>query len=80
MGHQMRLLVFPARIVGDQGNGEGDDEQESSRRAVLLLSAFAQGATLMTGVANVDPRRSEPGNRPSSTILLDRLDARSLGR
>ncbi|HET9810458.1 MAG TPA: glucose-6-phosphate isomerase [Sphingomicrobium sp.] len=45
----------------------------------LLLNAFAQGAALMSGSESDDPHRRTPGNRPSSTILLDRLDARSLG-
>ncbi|MGN6155886.1 MAG: glucose-6-phosphate isomerase [Sphingomicrobium sp.] len=45
----------------------------------LLLNAFAQGAALMRGRRSDDPERREQGNRPSSTILLDRLDARSLG-
>src|SRR5206468_12869241 len=44
-----------------------------------LLNAFAQGAALMQGKASDDPQRSYPGNRPSTTILLDRLDARALG-
>ena len=33
----------------------------------------------MQGRSSDDPQRSYPGNRPSSTILLERLDARSLG-
>ncbi len=33
----------------------------------------------MQGRAADDPQRSYAGNRPSATILLDRLDARSLG-
>ena len=33
----------------------------------------------MRGQPSDDPHRNYPGNRPSSTILLDRLDARSLG-
>jgi glucose-6-phosphate isomerase len=45
----------------------------------LLLNAFAQGAALMSGRDSDDPHRRYAGNRPSSTILLDRLDARSLG-
>ena len=45
----------------------------------LLLNAFAQGAALMGGRSSEDPHRSYPGNRPSSTVLLDKLDARSLG-
>ncbi|WP_298674379.1 glucose-6-phosphate isomerase [uncultured Sphingomonas sp.] len=46
----------------------------------LLLNAFAQGAALMQGKANPgDPARAYPGDRPSSTLLLDQLDARTLG-
>ena len=46
----------------------------------LLLNAFAQGAALMKGKANPDdPARSYSGDRPSSTLLLDTLDARTLG-
>jgi glucose-6-phosphate isomerase len=33
----------------------------------------------MEGRASDDPQRSYAGNRPSATILLDRLDPRSLG-
>ena len=58
---------------------EGDDAQDPEHHRMLLLNAFAQGAALMQGRSSDDPQRSYPGNRPSSTILLDRLDARSLG-
>jgi glucose-6-phosphate isomerase len=33
----------------------------------------------MQGQSSGDPQRSYPGNRPSATILLNRLDPRSLG-
>jgi glucose-6-phosphate isomerase len=33
----------------------------------------------MTGRASNDPARDYPGDRPSVTILLDRLDPRTLG-
>ena len=46
---------------------------------LLLLNAFAQGAALMQGRQSDDRQRSYAGNRPSATVLLDRLDARSLG-
>ena len=57
----------------------------------LLSNCFAQGAALLRGrthaealpKAGNDPALAEaktfPGNRPSSTILLDRLDHRTLG-
>lgn len=56
----------------------GDTLAEEHHRQ-LLLNAFAQGAALMKGRANDDPARSYSGDRPSSTILLDVLDARTLG-
>jgi glucose-6-phosphate isomerase len=45
----------------------------------LLANCFAQGAALMAGRASDDPHRSYPGDRPSTTILLDRLDPATLG-
>jgi len=57
----------------------GDTLAEDHHRQ-LLLNAFAQGAALMKGKANPeDPARSYPGDRPSTTILLEDVDARSLG-
>ena len=57
----------------------GDTLAEDHHRQ-LLLNAFAQGAALMKGKANPeDLARSYPGDRPSTTILLDDVDARSLG-
>ncbi len=58
---------------------DGDDAQDPEHHRLLLLNAFAQGAALMQGRESEDPQRSYPGDRPSSTILLDRLDPRSLG-
>ena len=58
---------------------EGDDAQDPEHHRMLLLNAFAQGAALMQGQQSDDPQRSYPGNRPSATVLANRLDARSLG-
>jgi len=58
---------------------ESEDNQDPEHHRQLLLNAFAQGAALMQGRQSDDPQRSYPGNRPSTTILLDRLDARTLG-
>ncbi len=55
-----------------------DTLAEDHHRA-LLLNAFAQGAALMKGKHADDPARSYGGDRPSSTLLLDTLDARTLG-
>jgi glucose-6-phosphate isomerase len=58
---------------------EGDTLPEEHHKA-LLTSMFAQGAALMKGKKNPDDlARAYPGDRPSTTILLDTLDARTLG-
>ncbi|WP_343519395.1 glucose-6-phosphate isomerase [Sphingomonas sp.] len=56
----------------------GDSQSEDHHRQ-LLINAFAQGAALMAGRANDDAARAYPGDRPSTTILLDELDPRTLG-
>ena len=58
---------------------DGDDARDPGHHRLLLLNAFAQAAALMRGRASDDPHRNYAGNRPSTTILLDRLDARTLG-
>lgn len=58
---------------------EAEDTQDPGHHRLLLLNAFAQGSALMRGRASDDPHRSYAGNRSSTTILLDRLDARTLG-
>ncbi|MDE0877427.1 MAG: glucose-6-phosphate isomerase [Sphingomonas bacterium] len=59
---------------------EGGDTLAEDHHRQLLLNAFAQGAALMKGKPNPDdPARAYPGDRPSSTLLLDDLDARTLG-
>jgi glucose-6-phosphate isomerase len=73
--HQGTVLV-PVEFVAVR---EADDDQDPEHHRLLLLNAFAQGAALMQGRSSDDPQRSYPGNRPSATILLDRLDPRSLG-
>jgi len=73
--HQGTVLV-PVEFVSVS---EGDDAQDPEHHRLLLLNAFAQGAALMAGRASDDPQRSYAGNRPSATILLERLDPRTLG-
>ncbi|MEN2747855.1 glucose-6-phosphate isomerase [Sphingomonas sp. T9W2] len=58
---------------------EAGDTLDPAHHRQLLLNAFAQGAALMAGKKNDDPARAYAGDRPSSTILLKDLDARSLG-
>jgi glucose-6-phosphate isomerase len=69
-------LTIPVEFLAVR---EADDAQDPEHHRQLLLNAFAQGAALMQGKPSDDPQRAYPGNRPSTTILLDRLDARTLG-
>ena len=47
---------------------------------MLLANALAQSQALMQGRdGGREPHRHFPGNRPSTTLVLDRLGARSLG-
>jgi glucose-6-phosphate isomerase len=56
----------------------GHDLDDAHHRQ-LLGNCFAQGAALMAGKAHDDLARAYPGDRPSTTILLDQLDPRTLG-
>jgi glucose-6-phosphate isomerase len=58
---------------------EPGDRLDPDHHHQLLLNAFAQGAALMAGKASDDLARFYPGDRPSTTILLDRLDPATLG-
>ncbi|RYE03839.1 MAG: glucose-6-phosphate isomerase [Sphingomonadales bacterium] len=73
--HQGTHLV-PVEFVGviEPGDGLAEDHHRQ-----LLLNMFAQGAALMAGKHADDLARAYPGDRPSATLLLDRLDPRTLG-
>ena len=73
--HQGTVTV-PVEFVAA---AESEHSQADEHHRLLLLNAFAQGAALMQGRASDDPQRSYAGDRPSSTVLLERLDARALG-
>jgi glucose-6-phosphate isomerase len=73
--HQGTRLV-PVEFVAAVEPGHNQDE---AHHRALLTNCFAQGAALMAGKESDDPQRAYPGDRPSSTILLDRVDPASLG-
>ena len=55
-------------------------EASARQHRMLLANGLAQSQALMQGRASADePHRDFPGNRPSTTLLLDRLTPRSLG-
>lgn len=68
--------VVPVEFVAAIEPGDTLDPEHHRR---LLVNCFAQGAALMAGRASDDPHRFYPGDRPSTTILLDRLDPAALG-
>lgn len=45
----------------------------------LLANGLSQAKALAFGAEHADPHRAVPGNRPSTTIVLDRLDPARLG-
>jgi glucose-6-phosphate isomerase len=73
--HQGTRLV-PVEFVAAIEPGHALDE---AHHRALLVNCFAQGAALMAGKANADPARAYAGDRPSTTILLDRVDPARLG-
>ncbi len=58
---------------------EAGDTLDPEHHRQLMVNALAQGAALMAGQAHEDGARAYPGDRPSTTVLLERLDAHALG-
>ncbi|WP_374523796.1 glucose-6-phosphate isomerase [Sphingopyxis sp.] len=58
---------------------EPDHLLDDAHHDTLVANCIAQGAALMTGRTSEDGARAYPGNRPSTTILLDQVSPRSLG-
>lgn len=73
--HQGTHLV-PVEFIASKTPGSDLDPQH---HRTLLVNCFAQGAALMAGRENDDGARAYPGDRPSTTILLEDVDAHSLG-
>jgi glucose-6-phosphate isomerase len=73
--HQGTHLV-PVEFVAVTEPG---DTLDPAPHRQLLVNCFAQGAALMAGRPADDPNRAYPGDRPSTTILAERLDPRTLG-
>ena len=69
--------VIPVEFVAVVEPG---DNLDPAHHSTLLVNCFAQGAALMQGRANADdPARAYPGNRPSTTILIEELTPHALG-
>ena len=73
--HQGTHLV-PIEFIASIAPG---DQLDPEHHRLLLMNCFAQGAALMAGRASADPARAYPGDRPSTTVLVDDLDPATLG-
>jgi glucose-6-phosphate isomerase len=73
--HQGTHLV-PVDFIASIAPG---DALDPAHHRTLLMNCLAQGAALMAGKPSDDPARAYPGDRPSTTILVDDCDASALG-
>ncbi|MBH1992108.1 MAG: glucose-6-phosphate isomerase [Sphingomonadaceae bacterium] len=74
--HQGTILT-PVEFIASIEQGHALDP---AHHRALLVNCFAQGAALMQGKDNAaDPARAYPGNRPSTTILVDDVTPHILG-
>jgi glucose-6-phosphate isomerase len=58
---------------------EPDHVLDAAHHETLVANCIAQGAALMAGRASDDGARNYPGDRPSTTILLDQVSPHTLG-
>jgi len=72
--------VVPCDFVAVLKAAEADEQIAPGQQKLLAANAFAQGAALMHGRESADTHRRFSGNRPSTTIVLDRLTPFNLGR
>lgn len=72
--HQGTRIV-PVEFVGVRG-AVGND---TAAHEMLLANMFAQSAALALGRDSAEPHRRFPGNRPSTTVMLDELSPEALG-
>lgn len=73
--HQGTHLVPVEFIIARHPDHGLDDAHHET----LIANCIAQGAALMAGRDSDDGARHYPGDRPSTTILLDNVTPRSLG-
>ena len=73
--HQGTHLIPVEFIVSNMPGHDLDPQHHET----LLINCFAQGAALMAGRASEDGARNYPGDRPSTTILVDDVTPSTLG-
>ena len=69
--------VIPVDFIGLLG----DDLSSPEHHRILLVNMFAQSAALMLGKQDSEcrPYRNYEGNKPSNTLLMDKLTPRTFG-
>jgi glucose-6-phosphate isomerase len=73
--HQGTPLV-PCDFIVAARPAAGEDVEA---HRLLVANALAQSAALMAGQADAAPYKAFPGNRPSTTLVVERLDPAHLG-
>ena len=73
--HQGTHLV-PVEFIASKTPGH---DLDVAHHETLLVNCFAQGAALMKGKASDDGARAYPGDRPSTTLLLEDVTPSSVG-
>ncbi|MBH9538046.1 glucose-6-phosphate isomerase [Novosphingopyxis sp. YJ-S2-01] len=73
--HQGTVLV-PVEFIASKEPGHDFDD---AHHEALLANCFAQGAALMAGKQADDLARSYPGDRPSTTLLIEDVTPAILG-
>ena len=71
--------VVPVDFILARSGGTGPARVGDDRHRILAANCLAQAAALALGRPSPDPHRDFPGDRPSTILLLSRLDARALG-
>lgn len=73
--HQGTHLI-PVEFIASKTPGHDFDP---AHHETLLANCFAQGAALMAGRSSDDTARNYPGNRPSTTLLVEDVTPSAIG-
>jgi len=67
--------IIPVSFIAEKSS---PDKNKKNHQA-LLSNMIAQAEALMNGEKNIDPYKNFTGNRPSSTILIEKITPKTLG-
>lgn len=72
--------IIPSEFIVPLQGASVDEALAPGQQRLLVINAFAQAAALLSGREGGTPHRFMSGNRPSTTLVLDRVSPHSLGR